>query len=167
MSELSCRFNSAYKLVTSDYKDLEGGPDVAQSRLQEFILSSSKCLHTVKSIASVLQSDQGSINNDGPSLAHPSLMTGIYGSLSVSDSFNKIYSVDVELFELCRAQPDLGNMLLRFPTIFLPLLEDSIRDAVAEIILSTDESKDTSNSAMDEKFRKVRSKLQNCRIYAR
>ena len=134
---------SAYKTLASTYKSL-GSPDDVGSRFMEFIFSAKRCLAGMQSIAAALLSVEDNV-------------------AARSNVRKRDYSLEVDVFELCRLQPDLGNMLLRYPSLLLPLLVEAVRFGIVDIMLAmSDPSKLTRTSKA--KFELI---ISSIRLHAR
>lgn len=137
---------SAYKLLSSSYKSL-GSPDDVGRRFMEFLFSAKRCLAGMQSIAVALLG-----------------LTSVQNSIGVCSSDRKTdYSLEVDVFELCRLQPDLGNMILRFPSLLLPLLVEAVRFGIVDIMVAMTDPEKLSQNCKDE----FESLISSVRLHAR
>ena len=96
---------SPHRLLNSSFQTL-GTPEQVKKQFVKCLLSSTK---TLTSIVTILLTEQG--------------------KTSIFD-----YSVPIDIHDFISIDPVLGNMILRFPSTLLPLLEESIVMAQKEIL---------------------------------
>lgn len=98
------------KLLASSFRDL-GSPDDVKRQFKSYLLSCPKCL---ASLLQMLYAETGK--------------TGVYD-----------YSLQIDMHQFLHAEPVLGNMLLRYPGVLLPPLEEAIIAAQKDIFSSIQE----------------------------